>query len=68
MTHFKTGARRRDTHTMFAVYYESGDAAYIRINPLMLRGGDHVAAVIARARQQSGEIAQGTITRVKRVK
>jgi hypothetical protein len=61
-------SRRRDPQTMFVLAYDDGRTAYIRVTPFMLRNGDHVVAVIARARQQSGEIPQGKIVRVKRVR
>jgi hypothetical protein len=60
--------RRKDTNTMFAVNYVDGRTAYIRITPHMLRNGDHVAPAIARKRQETGEIPEGDISSVRRVR
>ena len=53
---------------MFAVNYENGETAYITISPWKLRYGDHVARVIAEERQATGEIPEGKIATVKRVR
>ena len=53
---------------MFAVNYEKGETAYITISPWKLRHGDHVARVIAEERQAKGEIPEGKIATVKRVR
>jgi hypothetical protein len=62
------GRRRKDPNTMFAVNYVDGRAAYITITPHMLRNGDHVAAGIALDRQRKGEIPEGAISSVRRVR
>ena len=60
--------RPRDFRVMFAVYYEGGETAYITISPNRLRDGDHAARVIAEERQAKGEIPEGKIATVKRVR
>ena len=60
--------RPRDYHIMFAVNYENGGTAYITISPNRLRDGDHLARVIAEERQAKGEIPEGKIATVKRVR
>jgi hypothetical protein len=53
---------------MFAVRYEDGRSAYIRVPPKRLENGDRVVAEIARDRQEQGEIPGGTIVGIKRVR
>jgi hypothetical protein len=53
---------------MFAVHYQDGRSAYITVSPKLLEGGDHLVLSIARDRQQKGEIPEGTIKTVKRVR
>jgi len=53
---------------MFAVNYEDGRTAYITVSPRLLEGGDHLALSIARKRQEKGEIPDGEIKGVKRVR
>ena len=60
--------RKRDMNTMFAVNYEDGRTAYITISPKVLAAGDHVARLVARERQMKGEIPEGDIASVKRVR
>jgi hypothetical protein len=60
--------RKRDTNIMFAVNYEDGRTAYITIKPKVLEPGDHVARTVARERQDKGEIPEGEIASVKRVR
>jgi hypothetical protein len=60
--------RKRDTNIMFAVNFEDGRTAYITISPKMLAAGDHVAGSIARERQNKGEIPEGEIASVRRVR
>jgi hypothetical protein len=60
--------RKRDTNIMFAVNFEDGRTAYITINPKLLEPGDHVARIVARQRQDKGEIPAGEIASVKRVR
>ena len=60
--------RKRDTNVMFAVNFEDGRTAYITINPKLLEPGDHVARIVARQRQDKGEIPVGEIASVKRVR
>ncbi len=60
--------RPRIRHIMFAVKFENGGTAYITISPDRLRDGDHAARVIAEERQAKGEIREGKIASVKRVR
>ena len=62
------GRRKRDPNAMFAVTYQNGNTAYITISPFILRNGDHVVAAVARERQEKGEIPDGEIASVKRVR
>ena len=52
--------------TLFLVIYDDGRTAHISIDHHTLRDGDRVAWVVARERQQKGEIPPGTIVDVKR--
>ena len=60
--------RKRDHKVMFAVSYQDGRTAYITISPNTIRSGDHIARMIARERQDTGEIPEGEIVAVKRVR
>ena len=60
--------RKRDTNIMFAVNFDDGRTAYITISPKLVAAGDHVAGTIARERQSKGEIPEGTIASVRRVR
>ena len=60
--------RKRDHNIMFAVNFEDGRTAYMTIDPYTLRSGDHVARIVARERQEKGEIPEGQIIAVKRVR
>ena len=60
--------RKRDPNIMFAVNYEDGRTAYITIKPKALESGDHVGRSVARERQEKGEIPEGEIASVKRVR
>ena len=60
--------RKRDPNIMFAVNYEDGRTAYITIKPKALEAGDHVSRSVARERQERGEIPEGEIASVKRVR
>ena len=42
--------------------------AYITVSPKFLEGGDHLVLSIARERQQKGEIPEGKIKGIKRVR
>jgi hypothetical protein len=53
---------------MFAVNYTDGRTAYLTISPYLLRNGDHVARDVIHKRQETGEIPQGEIATVKRVR
>jgi hypothetical protein len=60
--------RKRDTNIMFAVNYADGRTAYITVSPRGLEHGDQLAEVVARERQEKGEIPGGEIRSVKRVR
>ena len=60
--------RTRDTHVMYAVRYEDGRSAYIRVSSEAARHGNMVVLDIARERQDASEIPAGTITSVKQVR
>ena len=60
--------RTRDHKTMFAVHYEDGRTAYIRLSPKQLELGEHLVPAIAREMQVKGEIPEGKIKTVKRVR
>jgi hypothetical protein len=53
---------------MFAVNYRDGQTAYLTISPHLLRDGDHVVPDIVRKRQEKGEISEGEIVSIKRVR
>ena len=57
-----------DTKVMFAVRYEDGRSAYIRVSPEAARYGPMVVMSIARERQEAGDIPDGTIVSVKQVR
>jgi hypothetical protein len=60
--------KRKNHNIMFAVTFQDGRTAYITISPNALRPGDHVARNIVRERQEKGEIPEGEIVAVKRVR
>jgi hypothetical protein len=60
--------RAKDPNTMFAVNYENGRTAYLTISPYLLRDGDHVVPAIVRKRQEKGEIPEGPIASIRRVR
>jgi len=61
-------SRHRDTKVMFAVHYEDGRSAYIRVSPEAARYGHLVVMSIAREQQKAGEIPDGAIVSVKQVR
>jgi hypothetical protein len=65
---FPSQRRPRDTHILFAVRYQDGRSAYVRVAPAAADVGDHRVIAIAREQQGLGEIPEGTITGVKRVR
>ncbi len=61
--------RQRDmNNVMFAVNYEDGRTAYILVPRKDVQSGDHLVTSIARERQEQGEIPEGSIRGVKRVR
>ena len=57
-----------DTKVMFAVNYEDGRSAYIRVSPEAARYGNLVVMSIACEQQKAGDIPDGTIVSVKQVR
>jgi len=57
-----------DTQIMFAVNYEDGRSAYIRVSPEAARYGQMVVMSIAREQQKAGEIPDGILAGVKQVR
>ncbi len=53
---------------MFAVHYEDGRTAYMRVSPEAARHGNMVVMDVAHKRQESGDLPGGTIIRVKQVR
>ncbi len=53
---------------MFAVHYEDGRTAYIRVDPEAAYHGNRIVLDIARERQEAGEIPGGTTVSVKQVR
>ncbi len=53
---------------MFAVNYDDGRTAYMVIENHGKPSEDYLAGSVARERQEAGELPEGTITSVKRVR
>jgi hypothetical protein len=60
--------RSRDTHVLFAVRYEDGRCAYIRVAPKTAEHGTFVVMDVAAEHQLRGEIPPGRITGVRPVR
>jgi hypothetical protein len=60
--------RRRDPNVMFAVHYDDGRTAYITVPPRLLAISDYLVPHVARDRQAKGQIPEGSIAKVKRVR
>ncbi len=60
--------RTKDTQVMFAVRYADGRSAYIRVDPKADEHGSVPVLEIAKVRQASGELPDGEIVSVQRVK
>jgi hypothetical protein len=60
--------RPRDFNIMFAVSYRDGRTAYLTISPKVLESVNNDARKIACERQEKGEIPDGEISVVKRVR
>lgn len=60
--------RPRARDVMFAVSYRDGRTAYITVDPKFVEHGDHLTTELARERQKKGEIPEGEIKAVKRVR
>ena len=58
----------KDTQDMFEVRYVDGRSAYIRVDPKAAEYGTAPVLAIAKARQATGEIPDGEIVRVQKVK
>ena len=59
-------AKRANDDVRFEAVYEDGRTFYFSIDSGTLRSGDHVARIIARERQASGELPAGHIANVRR--
>jgi len=57
-----------DPKVMFAVNYEDGRSAYIRVSPEAARYGHLAVMSIAREQQKAGELPDGAINSVKQVR
>jgi hypothetical protein len=53
---------------MFAVNYDDGRTAYLVIENHGASGHDHRVAAIARERQDQGQLPEGNITVIRRVR
>jgi hypothetical protein len=60
--------RTKDTQDLFAVRYADGRSAYIRVDPKLGEYGSAPVLGIAKARQATGEIPDGEIVSVQKVK
>jgi hypothetical protein len=60
--------RRRDPNVMFAVHYEDGRTAYMTVAPRLVAVSDYLVPQVARDRQAKGQIPEGSIAKVKRVR
>ena len=58
----------RDTHVLFAVRFEDGRSAYMRVDPKSAAQGTEIIKDLARSRQEQGELPTGTIAALVRVK
>jgi hypothetical protein len=65
MTPFRRSTRSNSV--MFAAHYEDGRTAYFVIDNHE-KTDDHLAGSVARERQASGELPEGAIKTVKRVR
>ena len=57
-----------DTKVLFAVRYDDGRSAYIRVSPEAARSGHMVVMSIACEQQKAGDIPDGTIVSVQQVR
>ncbi len=53
---------------MFAVNFDDGRTAYLVVENHGAIGEDHFVPTIARERQEQGELPEGTISTIKRVR
>ncbi len=60
--------RTKDTQLMSAVRYADGRSAYIRVEPRLAEHGTAPVLSVAKMRQASGEIPDGEIVSVQRVR
>ena len=63
-----TRPRGKDALVMFAVQYEDGRSAYIRVNAKADEYGTAPVLSIAKAQQETGALPPGVILRVQRVR
>jgi len=60
--------RSRDTQVLIAATYDDGRTAYFRVPPSQADGGTATLMPLAQAAQRSGELPDGAITALKRVR
>ena len=60
--------RVRDTKVLVVATYDNGRTAYFRVLPVDAEGGNASLMPLARAAQQSGELPEGTIAGLRRVR
>ena len=58
----------RTNSVMFAAHYDDGRTAYFVIEDHGKPSEDYLASTVARGRQESGDLPDGKITTVKRVR
>jgi hypothetical protein len=64
----RSGSRYQDREIMFAINYTDGRTAYISVAAQVVNAGDLRALHIARERQGRGELPEGAISGVKRIR
>ncbi len=60
--------KARGTSVMFAAHFEDGRTAYFVIPGHGTSDEDHKALAVARERQRTGELPEGAIRTIKRVR
>jgi hypothetical protein len=59
-------AKKKSDMVRFIVEYEDGGTCPMSIDRFTLRSGDHVARIIAREKQDGGQLPKGAIKAVRR--
>ncbi len=68
LTRRDTASIARSKSVMFSVHFDDGRTGYFVINGHGSADEDHKALSIAQERQRTGEVPEGVILRVKRVR